>query len=384
MTHRLSPVGERADGPPRRRWPAVAVAAAVVAIALIAWFVFGGRPGEVVTGKAPGGTPTTTPIPPPPPRSTKPPGLERARELLGEPRSGGAWLSGIWAGGDTATGERVERFGQWRESPVDAITMYPATDTWETIRTSNWHNETFATSPAILAYGLPLLPVNSGDTLADVANGKQDEVFRRIATLLLDNGRGNSIVRIGWEANGAWFPWNATSDTAEDYRAAFRQVVSVMKQQAPDLVFDFDIGCGVQLRGQKDRLAALELLYPGDDVVDLIGCDTYDWHHTKSVDEESWAATQRPKDSPGIADVADFARARNKGLTFPEWGLASPAEGGQGDNPYFIAKMRGFFEANADILVLESYFSEPTTSLANSIWEPDQNPRSSQEYARRW
>ena len=63
---------------------------------------------------------------------------------------------------------------------------------------------------------------------------------------------------------------------------------------------------------------------------------------------------------------------------------SSPAEGGAGDNPYFIGKMRAFFEANADILVLESYFSEPTTSLANSIWEPDQNPRSSAEYARLW
>jgi hypothetical protein len=36
------------------------------------------------------------------------------------------------------------------------------------------------------------------------------------------------------------------------------------------------------------------------------------------------------------------------------------------------------------VLVLESYFSEPETSLANSIWDPDQNPRSSAVYARLW
>lgn len=366
-----------------RRWLPATVVAAVVA-ALAAWAVFGSGSGPL-TGTSPSPSASTvTPVPPPSPRSTKPPGLERARELLGAPRSGGTWLSGIWAGGDAATGERVERFGQWRETPVDAITMYPATDTWEIIRTSNWHIETFGTSPAILAYGLPLLPNNSGDTLADVARGERDDIFRQIATLLLTNGRGNSIIRVGWEANGAWFPWNTTVDTADEYRAAFRRVVGVMKQQAPDLVFDFDIGCGVKLRGQTDRMDALTKLYPGDDVVDLIGCDTYDWHHTKSLDEHGWTATQRPSDSPGIADVADFARAHGKGLTVPEWGLASPAEGGPGDNPYFIAKMRGFFEANADILVLESYFSEPTTSLANSIWEPDQNPRSSKEYARLW
>ena len=321
---------------------------------------------------------------PPKPSSQQPPGLLRARELLGTSRSGEPWHSGIWAGGDTATGDRVERFGQWRGAPVDAITMYPATQTWETIRGSNWHIETFASSPAVLAYGLPLLPVDSGDTLADIAAGKQDDVFREIATLLVQHGRGNSIIRVGWEANGAWFPWNTTLDTAEDYRDAFRHVVTVMKQYAPDLVFDFDIGCGVKLRGQKDRLASLAELYPGDDVVDLVGCDTYDWHHTTTVDEASWQLTQRPTDSPGIADVVDFAKAHGKGVSFPEWGLASPAEGGQGDNPYFITMMREFFEANADVLVLEGYFSEPSTSLANSIWEPDQNPRSSEVYRRLW
>lgn len=367
-------------GPSPRRWKAVGFTAAALVVALVVWVVTDGRfSGADDPTPAAATTPT-----PPPPRSTKPPGLERARELLGEARSGGPWLSGIWAGGDTATGDRAERFGEWRGTPVDAITMYPATATWETIRTSNWHVETFAASPAILAYGLPLLPVDSGDTLADIAAGKRDEVFRQIAALLLEHDRGNSIIRIGWEANGAWFPWNATAETAEDYKAAFRRVAMVMKQQAPDLVIDFDIGCGVKLRGQQDRLASLEQLYPGDDVVDLIGCDTYDWHHTKTVDDTSWAATQRPKDSPGIGDVADFARAHGKGLSYPEWGLASPAEGGVGDNPYFIAKMRGFFEANSDILVLESYFSEPATTLANSIWEPDQNPRSSQEYRKLW
>ena len=73
-----------------------------------------------------------------------------------------------------------------------------------------------------------------------------------------------------------------------------------------------------------------------------------------------------------------------KGLSIPEWGLASPADGGLGDNPFYIEKMRSFFEANADVLVLESYFSEPETSMANSIWDPDQNPRSSAVYARLW
>ena len=72
--------------------------------------------------------------------------------------------------------------------------------------------------------------------------------------------------------------------------------------------------------------------------------------------------------------MADFAREHGKGLSIPEWGLASPADGGLGDNPFYIEKMRSFFEANADVLVLESYFSEPETSLGQQHLEPGPEP----------
>lgn len=376
-----SPRGRRSPARSRRR-PALWLLTAALVLAAVAasWFL----------GQRPVAQPVTAPDPPPGPSlgptgsSAEPAGLRRARELLSTPRSGGSWHSGIWAGGDVATGERVERFGKWRGTAVDAITMYPATATWETIKGSDWHIQTFASSPATLSYGLPLLPQAPGSDLAGVAAGSHDDVFRTIASLLVRYERPRTIVRVGWEANGSWFPWNATAETANTYKQAFRRVVQVMRGVAPDLIFDFDIGCGVSLRGQTHKLDALTLLYPGDDVVDIIGCDTYDWHHTKSHDEQSWQLTQRPTDAPGIADVAEFARARGKGLSFPEWGLASPAESGVGDNPFFIRKMREFMEANADVMVLESYFSEPSTSLANSIWSPDQNPRSSETYARLW
>jgi len=365
-----------------RRHPPRTTLLSIVAIAITAALIGCAPAGE---GEEPEPERTAVfPSMPEPIISEDYPGLLRARRLLGEPRSGKDWHSGIWASGDMASGERVEAFGEWRGTAVDAITMYPSNETWEKIRTSEWHIATFDASDAVLSYGLPLLPVNSGDTLADVANGKQDGVFREVADLLVAHGRGNSIVRLGWEANGAWFPWNATVNTADDYKAAYRNVVGVMKEQAPDLIFDFDIGCGVSLRGQENRLDALTTLYPGDDVVDLIGCDTYDWHHTTVTDEASWESAQRPKNSPGIADVADFAKSRGKGLSYPEWGVASEEEGGMGDNPFFITKMRGFFEDHADILVLEAYFSEPDTSLANSIWDPVQMPLSSEEYRRLW
>ncbi|GAA1428225.1 hypothetical protein GCM10009616_07330 [Microlunatus lacustris] len=314
-----------------------------------------------------------------------PPSEERARRLLGLAPSEQPWHSGAWAAGGVASTARVNGFGDWRGTPVDAATVYPETQTWQSIHDSRWHIETFTGFQGVLAYGLPMLPDEKGsDDFASVVAGDHDWVYEQVARDLVDSGRGNSIVRIGWEANGDWFPWNATASTAGAYVAAYRHVVGVLRGIAPDLVIDFDLGCGTALRGQQDRMDALTLLYPGDDAVDLVGCDFYDWHNTRSTDEASWQATIRPADSVGIADVADFARAHGKGLTYPEWGLASTQQDGVGDNPFFVEKVRDFFEANADVLVLESYFSEPETTLANSLWDPVQMRKSAELYRRLW
>jgi Glycosyl hydrolase family 26 len=319
-----------------------------------------------------------------PPTTTGRPSLERARTVLGPPPSDGKWFSGIWAGGGPASTDRVQSFGAWRGTVVDSTTVYPQAYTWQDIHDSDWHINTYAGFDGILVYGLPMLPDNRDGDFASIVAGRHDWVYEQVARDLRDAGRARTVVRIGWEANGDWFPWNTTARSARGYVAAYRHIVGVLRDVLPDIVIDFDIACGTPLRGQQDRLDALNLLYPGDDAVDIVGCDTYDWYDTKGFDDASWQTAARPHNRVGIDDVADFARRHGKGLSIPEWGLASPTEGGSGDNPFYLERMRAFFEANADILVLEGYFSEPATSIANSLWDPDQNPRSSEVYARLW
>lgn len=353
----------------RRRWPLLVVPFALVAVVS----------GLIATRERPW-TPEPVVVPP----MAVPASGERARELLGEPPSKAAWFSGAWAAGEAASTERINGFADWRGTPVDAATVYPQMDTWQTIHDSSWVFEAFDGFTGVLAYGLPMLPEDGSGDFRSIVSGEHDWVYEQVARDMVSNGRGTSIVRLGWEGNGDWFPWNATSGDAAQYIAAYRHIVGVLHGIAPDLVVDFDLGCGTPLRGQQDRLDALTLLYPGDDVVDLVGCDFYDWHNTKSTDEASWQQSIRPAQSVGIADVADFARAHGKGATYPEWGLASPANEGVGDNPYFIRKMRSFFESNADVVVLESYFSEPAATLENSFWNPTQMPGSAELYKQLW
>jgi hypothetical protein len=390
MTQTLEPAIERSvrtrSVAPRRakrwwhsiRWPAVlgtlGVVAVVIAVLIAAIML---RPDGPVSAPH-------VPAVSVPPVNNGGPSLQRARHLLGTPPSQGAWFSGIWAGGGTASTDRVDSFGDWRGTPVDAATMYPEAHSWQSIHDSRWHVTTYNGFDGVLTYGLPMLPDEGNGDFGSIIAGSHDWVYKKVARDLVKASRGRTVVRIGWEANGDWFRWAASAATAAQYVAAYRHIAVVLRSVAPDLIIDFDIACGTVLHGQRNRLDALTKLYPGDDVVDLVGCDTYDWYHTKAYDEASWLSSVQPADAVGIQDVANFARTHAKGLSIPEWGLASPSEGGAGDNPFYLSQMWSFFVANSDILVVENYFSEPTTSIANSIWKPDQNPKSSAVYVQLW
>lgn len=308
-----------------------------------------------------------------------------ARRYLGTSASRLSWHSGAWVGG-WMNAKRATAWGTWRGTPSDTTITFPEAPTWAALANSTWHIDTFRGFKGRLVYGLPMLPTNAKPAqLRDVAAGKHDAVFRKLARDLRTRGRGNSIVKIGWEANGYWMSFSATAATAPTYRAAWRRIAQVMAKESPALVFSFEVNCGTALKGQKNRLDSLTKLYPGNDVVDLVGCSTYDWWITGARNEKTWRTSIRPPKGPGIADVASFARAKRKGLSISEWGLATKRRNGNGDNPFYIRKMKQFFDANADILVLEQYFNEPAASMGNSLWpEAPQNPKAAAVYRQLW
>ena len=292
------------------------------------------------------------------------------------------WPSGIWIGGAPSV-DRVTAFETWRGSRVDVVTTYPAYETWAEIKGSDWHIKIFRGFDGKLAYGLPLLPKREG-TFAEVTSGARDDVWRKVARDLKRNGRGDSFVRVGLEANGDWFPWGSDAQRAPEFIAAFRHVVGVMRSVAPKLSFVFDIGCGAPLVGGNNRLDALTALYPGDDVVDVVGCDVYDAHTAKVRSASEWRRFTRPTHGPGVADVAEFAREHGKKFAVPEWGLTKPDAHGSGDNAVFIKYMYGFFAANAADLAFENYFNEPAAYLESSLWEPTQNAAAAKAYRQLW
>ena len=82
-----------------------------------------------------------------------------------------------------------------------------------------------------------------------------------------------------------------------------------------------------------------DLAYPGDDVVDYIGLDVYDFKQEGSV-EERWT-TFYLKAPFGLEWHRDFAVKHGKLMSYPEWGV-----GNSGDNPFFIQRMHDWLVKN--------------------------------------
>lgn len=186
-----------------------------------------------------------------------------------------------------------------------------------------------------------MLLTAEGTPLADVAAGRHDEAFEAAARAIAE-AQPKAIIRLGWEMNLDSTAWFARGREA-DYIAAYRRVVGIFRQHSRDFRFDWCPGWGPQ------EMPA-DLAYPGDDVVDYIGLDVYDFRYEGSP-EERWEKFYL-KGPFGLEWHRDFAAAHGKPMSYPEWGV-----GNFGDNPYFIQQMHLWFVQNQDNIAYAAYFN---------------------------
>lgn len=186
-----------------------------------------------------------------------------------------------------------------------------------------------------------MLLTAEGTPLSGVAAGRHDEAFEAAARAIA-GAQPKAIIRLGWEMNLDSTAWFARGREA-DYIAAYRRVVGIFRRHSSDFRFDWCPGWGPQ------EMPA-DLAYPGDDVVDYIGLDVYDFRYEGSP-EERWEKFYL-KGPFGLEWHRDFAAAHGKPMTYPEWGV-----GNFGDNPYFIRRMHEWFVQNQDNIAYAAYFN---------------------------
>jgi beta-mannanase len=189
-------------------------------------------------------------------------------------------------------------------------------------------------------WSVPLIP--TGATLAEAASGAYDDAhYRKAAGILKDFRPSEAVlhIRTAWEHNGDWFPWQCISSSClADFIGAFRHFVTSFRSASPRFRFTFCPNVGA-----ASATYPLEDSYPGDDYVDVIGIDLYaGWYPNNAISpEQRW---QYELDRQyGLNWLVSFAKAHNKPIAIPEWGVG---DNGSGDDPVFVKGMHDFCEAN--------------------------------------
>lgn len=244
-----------------------------------------------------------------------------------------------------------------------------------------------ATTPEIPAHGgvlvlaVPLVtaekPGSAG--FAEVIAGGRDAEFKRLMQVLRDfNLIGKLMIRLGWEMNGAWYPWGAGSDPS-GYIAAFRHVVDLMRAEG----FQGKIIWNPSVQLNQIGWA---LCYPGDRYVDQVGLDIYDmWHGDipPATQEQRWETALNG--DYGLRAIADFARQQEKFLSIPEWGVGKDTtlHGGGIENPFWVSKMADFIFDRVNNVAWHGYWNSQS-AFTGQIQPPDLRPLTAAAFKERF
>jgi hypothetical protein len=197
-------------------------------------------------------------------------------------------------------------------------------------------------------------PTSLGQQLATMASGAYDDFYTAEAVVMRDRGynANNLILRPMWEFNGAFYPHSIGggangANAVPNFIAGWRRMVNRFREIIPGLQFDW---CPLRLTGTPEFV---ESAYPGDDYVDYIGMDAYNWRSSTDDLALRWTRLVQGGSTAG-ATVGlqwhkDFALEHQKPMTFAEWGVTrrrigndpitnseSPVSDGGDNDPYYI------------------------------------------------
>ena len=118
---------------------------------------------------------------------------------------------------------------------------------WAKIDDPSWWCDRWSSRSSTLSLSTAMLPNNSF-TLAAGARGDYDDHWRSFAQTLVAKGCADTILRLGWEFNGKFYPWAAGGREAE-FVAYWRRIVDVIRT-VPNQRFKLRL---VAAGGQRER-----------------------------------------------------------------------------------------------------------------------------------
>ena len=122
----------------------------------------------------------------------------------------------------------------------------------------------------------------SSNWLERINSGETDDYWRQWAEKA-KAFETEVILRFGFEMNGNWFGWG---QQPKDFITAWKRVYSIIRDDVGARNVQFMFSPNVEW-DQKHKLSAIGLYYPGDEFVELLGLDGYNFGDSYS-EEHSW------------------------------------------------------------------------------------------------
>ena len=247
----------------------------------------------------------------------------------------------------------------------------PAGAGWSGMTTNlNWMLRPWARTGCTLVLGVPLIPTNAAGTrlgsLAAGATGAYDSYFVTLARSLVAGGQAHAVLRLGWEFNGNWYPWQVTNATdAADFVSYWRHIVDAMRTVRREA---FRFAWNPNGMSSFGSAYGPDQAYPGNSYVTYVGTDVYD---------QCWCSPETPANAWslnyyqawGLQWLASFARATGKQIVIPEWGVTIRPDGhGLGDDPSFITNLTDWVAAND--VAWTSYFNYDAPDGSHDLFDP--------------
>ncbi|MFD1830623.1 glycoside hydrolase family 26 protein [Streptomyces desertarenae] len=273
---------------------------------------------------------------------------------------------GAFLGSGSDGVRRIAGLSRWLGGAnVRVAHTYLPGDTWERIESDRyflrpWAEWRRAAPDRLFVLNVPMQARNEAGLSDDEvrgllsrgAEGHFDHHFRELAGHLVAEGLTDAVIVLGWEMNGTTYTHRCAPDP-QAWKTYWRRIVAAMRS-APGQEFRFDFAPN---RG-RDAIPWTEC-YPGDDVVDIIGMDSYDQAPGETFDDQ----VNQPY---GLKHQVDFAAERGKPFSYPEWGLFR-----RGDNAEYMRRMLEWIARRKPLYHTISDY------CPHGVWRCSENPRSS-------
>lgn len=326
------------------------------------------------------------------------------------PQSDGGTPSGAWqpgqkiapadfwnSGTDGVSRDFAKQFGDYRGRPTSSAWIsvhwvdwswltYPGLATSLTGEDQMLVWEEWADFEGVLAMSMSMAGPSEvseaeyDEQMRQCARGEFDDEWRTFAKNARTAGRNgnNTIVSIAQEFNGTWFPWNPARTDMDTWMSCWKHVYTAIHAESDmKVAWVFSASSNTQKGGDWSVDSAYDA-YPGDEYVDVLGINRYDFAALGPRTSTNWRDTCWNEQD--ICHAAQLAREHGKPLAVTEWSIERD-EFGYGDNPNFVQMMFGFFADNRDILLLENQFSHYGMGDWYLYPRDATNPMSSDKYA---